>query len=183
MFSGRRRTKVVAASTVGHKLLEFSGSREAVFNYIHLQLVLIKPGPPCVDTLAVMLQGWLAWAEWKGGVLVNPTGSSDIGVRRTQCDLGWNMTLGTRRGMEAGKREERSWEQKSVAQMTSDGSAGYEPHFCLFVENLPCRPEAHLYSWGYISLSHTQADTDRQTPMLQQESAHTHPHTHSNKYV
>lgn len=66
MFSGRRRTKVVAASTVGHKLLEFSGSREAVFNYIHLQLVLIKPGPPCVDTLAVNVTGMAGLSRVKG---------------------------------------------------------------------------------------------------------------------
>lgn len=34
------------------------------------------------------------------GVFFVPTGSSNIGVRRTHCDSGGNMTLGTQRGME-----------------------------------------------------------------------------------
>lgn len=43
-------------------------------------------------------------------MLIVPTGSSDIGVRRTHCDLGGNMTLGTQRGMEertAGSKKTR----------------------------------------------------------------------------
>lgn len=41
-------------------------------------------------------------------MLMDSTGSSDIGFRRTQYDSGGNMTLGTHRGMEehtAGSRK------------------------------------------------------------------------------
>lgn len=83
------------------------------------------------------------------GVSVNPMGSSDIGVRRTRCDWGWNLTLETWWEGRGG----HSWEQKSKAQMNSEGSVGYEPQFCLPVEKLPYRPEAHLYIWGRVCVS------------------------------
>lgn len=82
-----------------------TGSHDAVFNYIYLQLVFIKSGAPHVDTLAV--NATLSFLKQSAGrvvVLVYPTGSFDIGLKRTQCDLGRSMTLGTQRGIEAGKR-------------------------------------------------------------------------------
>lgn len=55
------------------------------------------------------------------GVLIVPTGSSDVGVRRTHCDSGGNMTLGTQRGME----ERTAGSIKTLHKKTLDGSAGY----------------------------------------------------------
>lgn len=59
-----------------------------------------------------MLQQWLVLKKTKSvgsmGVMMDPTGSSNIGFRRTHCDSGGNMTLGTHRGMEehaAGSRK------------------------------------------------------------------------------
>ncbi len=69
MFPAGKQTgnKVAPASIVCQKLLEFSGSHDAVFNYIYLQLVLIKPGPPCVDTLAVNITGQAGLNKALGG--------------------------------------------------------------------------------------------------------------------
>ena len=163
---------------VFRKLLEFSGSHDAAFNYIYLQLVLIKPGAPYADTLAVNVTGTSGLKQSAGrvGWWWDPTGSSDIGVRRTQCDSGWNMTLGTHRGMEAVRRraqlgaKERCtndywWLCRIWATLLS-----VCPSVCGV--NLPRRPEAHLYSWGYISLGHTQAHTEIHTCL--NKTVHTH---------
>lgn len=56
------------------------------------------------------------------GVLIVPTGISDIGVRRTHCDSGGNMTLGTQRER---WRSAQLGAKKHYAQITLDGSAGY----------------------------------------------------------
>lgn len=57
------------------------------------------------------------------GVLIVPTGSSDIGVRRTHCDSEGNMTLGTQRGME--ERTAGSKKTLCTKKPPLDGSAGY----------------------------------------------------------
>lgn len=49
--------KVAAASPVCQHSSGFNGLHEAVFNYMYLQLVLIKPRSPCVDILAVNVPG------------------------------------------------------------------------------------------------------------------------------
>ncbi len=50
--------------------------------------MLIKPGPPWADALAVNVTGLasLKQIDRRVRVLVNLTGSSDIGVGRTQCN-------------------------------------------------------------------------------------------------
>lgn len=52
--------------------------------------MLTEPGPPHTDTLAANVTGMAGSKQSAGGagVSVDPTGSSDIGVRRTQCDSG-----------------------------------------------------------------------------------------------
>lgn len=67
IFSVGKQKKVAAASTVCQKLLEFTASHDAVFNCIYLQLVLIKPRPLCVDTLAVNVTGMAGLNKALGG--------------------------------------------------------------------------------------------------------------------
>lgn len=54
---------MAAASTVCYKLLEFSSSHDATFYKIYLQLVVIRPGVPSADTLAVSYR--VGWFETK----------------------------------------------------------------------------------------------------------------------
>lgn len=75
------------------------------------------------------------------GVLIVPTGISDIGVRRTHCDLGGNMTLGTQREME----ERTAGSKKTLCTNNSRW-------LCRILDILLCvrllRPEAYLYKNG-----------------------------------
>lgn len=71
-------------------------------------------------------------------MLIVPTGSSNIGVRRTHCDSGGNMTLGTQRGMEertAGSKKTLCTNNSRWLCRTLDTLLGVR----LF------RPEAYLY--------------------------------------
>lgn len=86
-----------------------------------------------------MLQGQLIWTKsWEDGVLVNPTGRSDIGQ---------SVTWGEVRHWNCGQ-----WTQ---AQTTGAGSAGYEACFCWSDFSLQTR-SSPLQLGLHLSITHRQ---------------------------
>lgn len=70
------------------------------------------------------------------------------------------MTLGTWRGGRRQWRGERSWELRSDAQTTGDGSAGHETDFGVSAEGAQPADTRLTFTAGVTSLSATHWQTD-----------------------
>lgn len=93
------------------------------------------------------------WCEecWYRGVLdveQIPTEITDIGVRRTLCDSGWNMSLWLWGGMKAEKRRVRGELQAKVKCLSGGDYKGHQAHISLSFCKESWRHEVYFYRWG-----------------------------------